>query len=149
MIPSNKKLPSNILKEYKTYIQYQLTFLNLDKCNLYFFNFKEFDTKKELNKSLLSCSTYSTSFNNTTKKYNHIYLDKQLIITRDWKNIKSQFFNFIKLYNLSNSNLDNFKVNRDTWTKASSTWDIARNDHLIAYLKYQMVDVRESSKKGK
>jgi hypothetical protein len=149
VIPFNEKLSSIMLNEYKTYIQYQLSFLNLDKCNLFFFNLREFDTKKELTNSILSSNIHHTGFNNITNRYCYLSLDKKLIINRDWKNTKKGFFEFIKLYNLSKSNLDEFKVDRETWIKASSTWDIARNDHLIAYLKHHKITDLNSVPKQK
>ena len=144
ILPENELLAEPLQREYVKYIKYNLAILNLEKCNTFFVNVKEFLTKKDMKKDLaidnLEKINYGYNFRNN--KYWVLNLKNSLTINRDYTLIRPEFLQFVKMYKSQTEAPDiirSFEVDRDLWIKASSTWEPARNDHLVAYLKYHKI----------
>ena len=150
ILDNNKTLSDNIKNEYNKFIKYTLALLNLNRCNTYFVNVTEYKSKKDMIKYLSpnSIENLDHGFNYKNNKYWILNLDESLIIDQNFKVIRSEFHDFIKRYR-SNINtpevVKNFEVDRTTWIKASSTWEPARNDHLVSYLKYHKITSLDNS----
>ena len=144
VLPSNTNLSNSFKGNYEKYLKYKLTILNLNSCNIYLVNVDEYSTKKELNKALElnANNNIKSGYNFKNNKYWVLNLDKKYTIKRDYDLIRNEFLHFIKLYKsqIEKPNaIKNFEVDRTNWIKASSTWEPARNDHLVAYLKYHKI----------
>jgi len=139
IMPSNFMLNHSLKKAYKEYIQLTLSFLNLNSCLTYILNVNEFNTKKCMNDSLNNKSTFNSGFNIKTNKYWTLnLLSRNEIFRGDGMN--SKVLKFLKKYRKKSliENLDDFLVD-DTWVSASATRDVARDDHLVTYLRHNNI----------
>lgn len=142
IMPSFTKLSHSLKKAYKEYIQFNLSFLNLNSCITYMLNVNEFSTKKDMTVDILAKndSIFNSGFNIKTNKYWTLNLLNKNEIYRNNKKTKLKLSQFIRTYKNKSlvNDLENFTVD-DTWVSASATRDVARDDHLVTYLRHNKI----------